>query len=57
MAKPGFMDPTQGDFRLKADSAAVDAGKVAMPYPAEDRDGAPRIRGKAPDIGPFEQGQ
>ena len=57
VARPGFVNPTEGDFRLKAGSVALDAGVVAMPYPAEDRDGAPRIKGKAPDIGPYERGQ
>ena len=57
VGKPGFVDPAKGNFQLKAGSVAVDGGRVAMPYAAEDRLGNPRVVGKAPDIGPFELGR
>ncbi|MDA8019356.1 MAG: hypothetical protein MPN21_18090 [Thermoanaerobaculia bacterium] len=52
MSDPGFVDPIAGDFHLLATSPAVDRG-VTLPV-FEDFDGAPRISGNAPDLGPFE---
>jgi hypothetical protein len=51
-----FSDPMLGeDFHLKAGSPAVDRGRRAGSfYPARDALGAPRVRGKGPDLGPFE---
>jgi hypothetical protein len=51
-----FSDPMlSGDFRLKAGSPAVDRGRRGeSAYPERDALGAPRIQGKGPDLGPFE---
>jgi hypothetical protein len=43
-----------GNYHPGASSPAVDGG-TATGAPAQDIDGVPRPRGKAPDIGPYEQ--
>jgi hypothetical protein len=53
-ADPGFVSATS-DWRLRPDSALVDAGLLfSPPQSGVDLDGAPRIRGPAPDIGAYE---
>lgn len=49
---PGFVDPNAKDYRLKADSPAVDAG--ATTSVTVDYAGNPRPHGAAPDIGAYE---
>ena len=51
-----FVDAAAGDYRLKADSACVDAGDedYLEVLGETDLDGAARWRGKAPDIGCYE---
>lgn len=51
---PKFVDADSGDYRVEADSPAVDAG---TPDGAPDTaiDGVPRPQGSADDIGPYEQ--
>ncbi len=54
-----FMDPRfsgshKGDFRLTEQSPAVNAGRKVVPFPAQDMVGNPRMRGSAPDLGPYE---
>jgi hypothetical protein len=52
---PLFVDAALGDFRLGADSPAIDAGDAAAPnLPATDHDGNPRPFGPAPDMGALE---
>ncbi|AKU18247.1 right-handed parallel beta-helix repeat-containing protein [Luteipulveratus mongoliensis] len=51
---PGFVDPAGGDFHLKADSEAVNAGS-ADSAPAFDLENHPRPAGSAVDIGAYEQ--
>ncbi|NIA21050.1 MAG: hypothetical protein GWP05_03545 [Anaerolineaceae bacterium] len=47
-----FVAPDKGDYRLKADSPAIDAGlEVGM---EKDRAGTKVPQGKAPDIGAYE---
>lgn len=55
VSDPGlhFVDPTTFNFRLKADSSAIDAGS-ALNAPAFDRDGVSRPQGNAVDLGAFE---
>ena len=49
---PRFSDPAAGDFRLRVDSPAIDAGvDVGL---AEDRSGTPIPQGTAPEIGAYE---
>lgn len=50
---PSFVDAPNGDFRLQASSAAVDAGRV-LPV-RRDFDGAERPKGGTLDIGAFER--
>ncbi|NJL35556.1 MAG: DUF5123 domain-containing protein [Leptolyngbyaceae cyanobacterium SM1_4_3] len=51
----GFVDPAANNYRLTADSAAVDAGSGAIPVSiTTDKDGNPRRVGAAVDIGAFE---
>ena len=50
----GFVDPTKGNYRLRPDSVAIDAGHVQKDPLAYDYDNAPRPQGKGPDIGAFE---
>lgn len=47
MTPPGFMNPDQGDFRLRPDSPALDSG-VVVPGITDD------AAGQAPDIGALE---
>jgi len=51
---PGFIKAADGNFRLRKGSAALDRGVVVQPFPDVDAAGAPRVQGKAPDIGPYE---
>lgn len=56
VADPRFVDPAAGNFRLQADSPAVDAGNSGA-VPADlttDLDGRPRILGAAVDMGAYE---
>ncbi len=49
---PRFVNPAQRDFRLRADSPCIDAGRpVAV---ESDGDGHPRPAGSAPDLGAYE---
>jgi hypothetical protein len=48
----GWMDPRNGDFHLRADSVALNAGDPSN-HPATDRDGNPR--GSTPDAGAYER--
>jgi len=51
-AEPQFVDPDNGDFRLKAGSPGIDQGTdVGI---KSDLEGTPRPQGKAVDIGAFE---
>lgn len=55
-ADPQFVDfrpDGSGSYRLKRSSPAVNSG-LAVHAPATDIDNAPRSRGKAPDIGAYE---
>ncbi len=51
--EPQFMDPENGDFRLKADSPGVDAG-VTIEEIKTDLRGVKRPQGEAYDIGAYE---
>jgi hypothetical protein len=54
---PGFVDPANGDYRLKAGSPAIDAGEPGGLEPGEsptDLDGKPRIAGGRRDLGAYE---
>ncbi len=54
----GFIDPAAGDYRLRADSPALDAGTASPPggLGAIDVEGGQRLVGAAVDIGAFERG-
>ncbi|TDD47340.1 right-handed parallel beta-helix repeat-containing protein [Kribbella antibiotica] len=53
---PGFVDPSNGDYKLKATAtAAIDAGS-ATNAPPTDRDGGARPVGNGFDIGAYEYG-
>lgn len=54
----GFVDPITGNYRLRADSPALDAGTAAPAggLGSTDLDGGPRVVGSAVDIGAFERG-
>ncbi len=54
LVDPGFVAPERGDFRLRAGSPALNRGVRAALSPATDRNGAPRLLGAAPDLGPLE---
>lgn len=41
-------------FRPRPGGALVDAGVISAPMPPTDRDGQPRVVGRAPDIGAYE---
>lgn len=49
-ARFGFVDPYNGDYHLKASSAAVEAGKACEFAADTDLDGKTRTRGEEPDI-------
>jgi hypothetical protein len=53
----GWVDPDKHDFRLKADSWAIDAGdpEPEGDFPRTDRDGKPRPVGWGPDAGAYER--
>ncbi len=67
---PGFVDPENGDYRLRPDSPCINAGDTAAALDVaispvdhgaliswsagEDADGNPRISGRAVDIGAYE---
>lgn len=51
---PRFVDAAKGDFRLKTNSPAIDAGAM-LPEVKTDKDGTPRPQGKGYDIGAYEQ--
>ncbi|HVU23845.1 MAG TPA: FG-GAP-like repeat-containing protein, partial [Opitutus sp.] len=52
---PRFVDAVHGDYRLAADSPAIDAGAAADLLDGEtDLDGAARTVGTAPDLGALE---
>ena len=51
---PFYRDAPNGDFKLRAGSAAVNRGDPDN-YPARDRDGKNRLVGSAPDAGAFER--
>jgi hypothetical protein len=52
-AEPQFVDPDQGDFRLKAGSPGVDAGTTVESVKTDLR-GVARPQGKACDVGAYE---
>jgi PKD repeat protein len=52
---PAFRDPSNGDFRLSAESPCIDAGlQGAMLSGETDLDGKPRVQGFGVDMGCFE---
>jgi hypothetical protein len=53
-ADPGFVDPAAGDFSLRADSPAVDAGAFLAASGATDLGGEPRAQAGGIDLGAFE---
>jgi hypothetical protein len=56
-ADPHFVDAHHGNYHLAASSPAIDAGDPSAPLlPATDLDGAPRVQGRAVDIGAYESG-
>lgn len=52
-ADPRFVDPAQADFRLGADSPAIDAGQL-QDAPSSDLVGVSRPQGAGVDIGAYE---
>ncbi|NJL86817.1 MAG: hypothetical protein HC886_13975 [Leptolyngbyaceae cyanobacterium SM1_1_3] len=52
----GFRESAAKDYRLTADSAAVDAGLGTPSYITADKDGNKRQSGSAVDLGAFERG-
>ncbi len=52
-AEPRFVDPSKGDFRLKAGSPGIDAG-TPVPGLNADLAGTPRPQGDGWDIGAYE---
>jgi len=58
---PGFVDPRfsapdSGDFHLQAGSPGIDHGVVwPEAFPSYDLTTGPRVKGSAPDLGPYEQ--
>lgn len=53
-AATGFLDAANGDFRLRSDSALIDAGQSSALLPEVDLANLPRIAGSAADIGAYE---
>jgi hypothetical protein len=53
-ADPMFVDAAKFDFRLRANSPAIDAGKGGPNLGKNDCWGNPRVAGRAVDIGAFE---
>ena len=53
VAEVGFVDPEAGDYRLSADSLAVEAGRAAQEWSTADILGVPRDVDK-PDVGAYE---
>lgn len=51
---PLFRDPDSGDYSVLPDSPLIDVGTGALPLPAFDLYGLPRVAGGAVDIGPVE---
>jgi len=51
---PDFVDPSNKNYRLRADSPAIDAGVVWSAL-TTDLDGLPRPVGGGPDLGAYEQ--
>jgi hypothetical protein len=53
---PGFVDSGSGDYRLRADSAAIDAGVASgADGVASDVAGSDRTLGARPDVGAYER--
>lgn len=55
-ADPLFIDPEDGDFRLRLNSPCIDAGDATVPYMelGTDVGGAPRVVGGGVDMGAYE---
>ena len=53
-ARFGFVDPYNGNYHLKASSAAVEAGKACEFAVGTDLDGNDRTGGTLPDVGCYE---
>lgn len=54
-ADPIFVNPSAGDFHLKAHSPAISAGTNSAPnLPVTDKDGGPRVIGGVVDMGAYE---
>jgi uncharacterized repeat protein (TIGR01451 family) len=51
---PRFVSPATGDYRLRGDSPAIDAGDSSAIAAMTDLDGIPRILGAAVDLGAYE---
>jgi uncharacterized repeat protein (TIGR01451 family) len=51
---PRFVSPATGDYGLRADSPAIDAGDSSAIAAVTDLDGNPRILGAAVDLGAYE---
>jgi hypothetical protein len=57
LADPRFVDAATGDYRVRADSPAIDAGNMSPPAGLGQFDvlGATRVQGFAVDIGAYER--
>ncbi len=53
-ADPRWVDPGQGDFRLREDSPCIDAGAATELLPPRDILGQPRLQGASVDLGAIE---
>jgi len=51
---PQFSEPAEGNYRLRRGSPGVDRGVISRPFPETDLAENPRVKGKAPDLGPYE---
>ena len=51
---PRFVDAAAGDYRLRADSPCINAGRNAYAPTCQDLDGNPRITGGTSDLGAYE---